>query len=297
MRASERSVLLTTRMTGRPLPSALRSTKRVCGSGPSEASTSRTTPSTIDRPRSTSPPKSAWPGVSTMLTTTGLPFSSARWIAVFFARMVIPRSRSRSIESMTRSCVESLSVPSPLDRPRAPAWRRRASTRVVLPWSTWAMIATLRRSSRVGMRKGTSGEFGDSARCAPSSGANGRRPGDLPMVVAQRAAASARERSATANVTPAAARVTRLTASQAGRPDADGQHVGQHEGGDVERAEADAPPPSRAAAAHSAPAAQARRGEDRAAQRADRRCPARCRTRRPARRRRGRRRGTGCGRG
>jgi hypothetical protein len=29
---------------------------------PSDASTSSTTPSTIDRPRSTSPPKSAWPG-------------------------------------------------------------------------------------------------------------------------------------------------------------------------------------------------------------------------------------------
>ena len=47
--------------------SALRSTKRVCGSGPSEASTSSMTPSTIDSVRSTSPPKSAWPGVSTML--------------------------------------------------------------------------------------------------------------------------------------------------------------------------------------------------------------------------------------
>src|SRR3712207_8643863 len=64
MRASERSVLLTTRMTGICLASALRSTKRVWGSGPSEESTSSTTPSTIDRPRSTSPPKSAWPGRS-----------------------------------------------------------------------------------------------------------------------------------------------------------------------------------------------------------------------------------------
>ena len=47
--------------------SALRRTKRVCGSGPSLASTSSRTPSTIVRPRSTSPPKSAWPGVSMML--------------------------------------------------------------------------------------------------------------------------------------------------------------------------------------------------------------------------------------
>ncbi len=46
---------------------ALRSTNRVCGSGPSDASTSSTMPSTIESPRSTSPPKSAWPGVSMML--------------------------------------------------------------------------------------------------------------------------------------------------------------------------------------------------------------------------------------
>ena len=30
-------------------------------------------PSTIDSPRSTSPPKSAWPGVSMMLMVIGLP--------------------------------------------------------------------------------------------------------------------------------------------------------------------------------------------------------------------------------
>jgi hypothetical protein len=32
-----------------------------------------TMPSTMDRPRSTSPPKSAWPGVSMMLIVIGLP--------------------------------------------------------------------------------------------------------------------------------------------------------------------------------------------------------------------------------
>ena len=52
--------------------SALRSTNRVCGSGPSDASTSSITPSTIDSVRSTSPPKSAWPGVSTMLISRSL---------------------------------------------------------------------------------------------------------------------------------------------------------------------------------------------------------------------------------
>ena len=53
---------------GEPASSALRSTKRVWGSGPSDASTSSSTPSTIARPRSTSPPKSAWPGVSMMFS-------------------------------------------------------------------------------------------------------------------------------------------------------------------------------------------------------------------------------------
>ena len=46
----------------RPSASALRSTKRVCGIGPSKASTTSSTPSTMRRMRSTSPPKSAWPG-------------------------------------------------------------------------------------------------------------------------------------------------------------------------------------------------------------------------------------------
>ncbi len=66
-RASERSILLITTIGGSPRSNALRSTKRVCGNGPSAASTSRTTPSAIDSTRSTSPPKSAWPGVSMML--------------------------------------------------------------------------------------------------------------------------------------------------------------------------------------------------------------------------------------
>ena len=73
MRASGRSVLLTTRITGSLAARALRSTKRVWGSGPSEESTSSTTPSTMDRPRSTSPPKSAWPGVSITLMVTVCP--------------------------------------------------------------------------------------------------------------------------------------------------------------------------------------------------------------------------------
>ncbi len=138
MRASGRSVLFTTMMTGSDAASALRSTKRVCGSGPSDASTSSTTPSTIDRPRSTSPPKSAWPGVSMTLMTVTVPSGLWRWTAVFFARMVMPFSRSRSPESMTRSTSSARSA-------KAPDWRSMASTRVVLPWSTCATMATLRK--------------------------------------------------------------------------------------------------------------------------------------------------------
>src|SRR4030095_15311077 len=48
--------------------SALGRATGVCGSAPSLASTSSSTPSTMDSPRSTSPPKSAWPGGSTTLT-------------------------------------------------------------------------------------------------------------------------------------------------------------------------------------------------------------------------------------
>ena len=135
-RASERSTLLISTIGRRPRRSALPSTNLVCGSGPSAASTSSTTPSTMERMRSTSPPKSAWPGVSTMLTR--VPFQTTE---VALARMVMPRSRSRSLESMARSatCWFSRKVPDCLSR---------QSTSVVLPWSTCAMIATLRMSIR-----------------------------------------------------------------------------------------------------------------------------------------------------
>src|SRR3954451_10140394 len=54
----------------------------------------------------------------------------------------MPFSRSRSIESMTRS-------PTSAPSRKAPDCQSIASTRVVLPWSTWATIATLRMSERV----------------------------------------------------------------------------------------------------------------------------------------------------
>src|SRR3954468_17699727 len=59
----------------------------------------------------------------------------------------MPFSRSRSIESMTRSRTEPSSA---WCWEKTPDCQSIASTNVVLPWSTWAMIATLRRSSRVG---------------------------------------------------------------------------------------------------------------------------------------------------
>ncbi len=49
----------------------------------------------------------------------------------------MPRSFSRSLESMTRSVTASLER-------KVPLWRSMASTRGVLPWSTWAMMAMLK---------------------------------------------------------------------------------------------------------------------------------------------------------
>src|SRR3954447_5843313 len=135
-RASLRSTLLITSTTGNFSSSAFRRTNRVCGSGPSDASTSSSTPSTIVRARSTSPPKSAWPGVSTMLILV-----SPSDTAVFLARIVMPFSRSRSIESITRSATSWFSR-------KEPDCQSIASTSVVFPWSTCATIATLRRSLR-----------------------------------------------------------------------------------------------------------------------------------------------------
>jgi len=70
------------------------------------------------------PAKSAWPGVSTILIFT--PFQRTEQ---FLAAMVIPRSRSRSMESITRSSMAWLSR-------NTPDCRNMTSTRVVLPWST-----------------------------------------------------------------------------------------------------------------------------------------------------------------
>src|SRR5215216_4612038 len=75
-------------------------------------------------------------------------------MAVFLAMMVMPFSRSRSMESITRSATCSFSR-------KIPLCQSMASTRVVLPWSTWAMMARLRTSSRVCWVKRSSLFFGD----------------------------------------------------------------------------------------------------------------------------------------
>ena len=81
----------------------------------------------------------------------------------------MPFSRSRSPESMTRSLTDSLAR-------KAPDCHSMASTRVVLPWSTWATMATLRMSSRVRMGMGTRRAVGgyppSAGRAGPPNGAD-----------------------------------------------------------------------------------------------------------------------------
>src|SRR6478609_2662069 len=72
------------------------------------------------------------------------------------ARMVIPRSRSRSLESIARSTTRWFSR-------YAPDCCSSRSTRVVLPWSTCAMMATLRRSIE-GSRNQSAGPQGPATR-------------------------------------------------------------------------------------------------------------------------------------
>ena len=85
--------------------------------------------------RSSSPEKSTWPGVSMMLTLT-----PAYVMAVFLARIVMPRSRSSGSES-------KISVPTTWLSRKTRLNLSIASTSDVLPWSTCAMIATLRMCS------------------------------------------------------------------------------------------------------------------------------------------------------
>ena len=104
IRASGRSILLITTIGLNPHSNAFRNTNRVCGITPSAESTRSKTPSAIFNTRSTSPPKSACPGVSIRLI-----FVSPIFNAMFLARMVIPRSFSKSLESRMQTPFNSLS--------------------------------------------------------------------------------------------------------------------------------------------------------------------------------------------
>src|SRR5512139_1577423 len=91
--------------------------------------------------------------------------------------IVIPFSRSRSIESITRSGTAWCSRKMPL-------CFSIASTSVVFPWSTWAMIATLRMSAGEcakggGLREGAPEEFPDRlpAVLPEEAGTGPREPG------------------------------------------------------------------------------------------------------------------------
>src|ERR1700687_1926314 len=72
---------------------------------------------------------------------------------VFFARIVMPRSLSRSLLSMIRSVPDIASFAR-----NVPDCFRRQSTSVVLPWSTCAMIAML-RTPDMGPAFGTRGRW------------------------------------------------------------------------------------------------------------------------------------------
>src|SRR3954467_11967205 len=85
----------------------------------------------------------------------------------------MPFSRSRSIESITRSPTSWLAR-------NAPDCQSMASTSVVLPWSTWATIATLRRSSRAaGMGSRTLGAVPRRLLILGSTGSIGTQALDL----------------------------------------------------------------------------------------------------------------------
>ena len=135
--ASGLSILFTTITIDRFCARAFSKTNLVCGIGPSAASTSSKTPSTIFKTRSTSPPKSAWPGVSTILTFTPLYLKEA-----FLAKIVMPLSLSISPESITLSLTTWLSL-------KVPLCLSIPSTKVVLPWSTWAIMAMFLISSLI----------------------------------------------------------------------------------------------------------------------------------------------------
>ncbi len=129
--AEGRSILLTTGTISSSFSIARYALASVCASIPCAASTTSSAPSQACRLRETSYVKSTCPGVSIRLSSC--PF---QWTRTACALIVIPRSRSRSIESsswsrMSRSATVSVSC-------------RIRSASVDFPWSMWAMIEKLR---------------------------------------------------------------------------------------------------------------------------------------------------------
>ena len=136
--ACGRSILLTTGSNSRLFSIARYAFATVCASTPWAASTTSTAPSHAWSERETSYVKSTCPGVSIRLRTC--PFHSTRTAC---ALIVIPRSRSSSIESST--CAR-------MSRPVTVfVTSRMRSASVDFPWSMWAMIEKFRiRSWSIG---------------------------------------------------------------------------------------------------------------------------------------------------
>ena len=93
--------------------------------------------------------------------------------AVFFAMIVMPFSRSRSIESMIRSGTDSFAR-------NRPDCHSIASTSVVFPWSTWAMIAMFRMFSRCSIRSIVSRAFAALGALPRDRGGCYALPGEVP---------------------------------------------------------------------------------------------------------------------
>ena len=97
---------------------------------------------TMDRARSTSPPKSAWPGVSMMLILTSFQITEQ-----FFAAMVMPRSRSRSMAVVPPTIPDSKAATMPSVTPSVRAKssaltksRRIRPSPVMVPVNPWRGI-------------------------------------------------------------------------------------------------------------------------------------------------------------
>ena len=107
--APVRSILLMNAMRGTLYLVACRQTVSDCGCTPATPQNTATAPSSTRIERSTSAVKSTWPGVSMMLTRWSIPVNSlAKPSSCCFQKqvvaaevMVIPRSRSCSIQSVT----------------------------------------------------------------------------------------------------------------------------------------------------------------------------------------------------